>query len=58
MNNKPRKGGDVIQQDISCQEAKLLDFFRHQLQYGEARVIVKDGQPVFVRIAFRDVKLD
>lgn len=40
------------------EERKLLDFFRNELVYGEATVIVRKGKPVFVQIARRDVKLD
>ena len=43
---------------LTIQEEKLLEFFRNDLQYGEARVIVKDGQPVNVWIAYKNVKLD
>lgn len=44
--------------EISLQERKLLEFFRNQLQYGEAHVIVKKGQPVFVKQAIQEIKLD
>ena len=43
---------------LTKQQEKLLDFFENDLQYGEAQVIIKNGQPVFVRVAYRDVKLD
>jgi len=43
---------------LTLQEERLLSFFRNELKYGEAQVIVRNGQPVFVRIAYRDVKLD
>ncbi len=58
MSNSSEKGGQLIKRDITTQEEKLLNFFRDELQYGEARVVIKDGQPVFVRKAYRDVKLD
>ncbi len=44
--------------DLSLQERTLLHFFRNELKYGEAQVIVRNGYPVFVRIAYKDVKLD
>jgi len=43
---------------LTLEEKKLLSFFRDTLQWGEAHVIVKRGIPVFVKIAFKDVKLD
>lgn len=43
---------------LTLQEERLLSFFRNELKYGEAQVIVRNGQPVFVRIAYRDIKLD
>lgn len=48
------KGGRVL----TKQQEKLLEFFEDKLKYGEAQVIVKGGQPVFVRVAYRDIKLD
>lgn len=46
------------EQPLSAQEKNLLHFFRNELKYGEATVIIRNGQPVFVRVAYRDVKLD
>ncbi len=43
---------------LAPEERKLLDFFRDELIYGEAKVTVRRGLPVFVRVAMRDVKLD
>jgi hypothetical protein len=43
---------------LSTQEVKLLEFFRNELQYGEAKVIVKEGHPVHVWYALKNVKLD
>ncbi|MFA5485408.1 MAG: hypothetical protein WC260_04145 [Candidatus Pacearchaeota archaeon] len=43
---------------LTPQQERLLDFFEEELRYGEAAVVVKKGQPVFVRIAYKDVKLD
>jgi len=43
---------------LTLQEKSLLEFFRNELKYGEARVIVKNGQPVNVWHALKNVKLD
>ncbi len=43
---------------VSPQEEKLIRFFRQELQYGEAKVVVKNGQPVNIWIALKNVKLD
>ena len=43
---------------ISPQERKLLDIIK-ELDYGEIeKIIVKRGEPVFVRVATKDIKLD
>jgi hypothetical protein len=44
--------------ELTPQEKRLLDYFRHDLQYGEVVIIVKRGQPVFIRQAMKEVKLD
>jgi len=44
--------------ELAPEEGKLLDFFRNELEYGEATVTVRRGLPVFVRVAMREVKLD
>jgi hypothetical protein len=43
---------------LALEEKRLLDFFHNTLQWGEAHVIVKRGLPVFVKVAYKDVKLD
>ncbi|MFA5485351.1 MAG: hypothetical protein WC260_03850 [Candidatus Pacearchaeota archaeon] len=43
---------------ITVEERNLLDFFRDTLKWGRATVVVKRGQPVFVKMAYKDVKLD
>lgn len=40
------------------EEERLLRFFRFELEYGEAKVTVKNGIPVFVSHTVKDVKLD
>ncbi len=43
---------------ISPQERKLLDIIK-ELDYGEIeKIIVKRGEPVFVKVATKDIKLD
>jgi len=43
---------------LSPQERKLLDIIK-ELDYGEIeKIIVKRGEPVFVRVATKDIKLD
>jgi len=44
--------------ELTRQEKRLLNYFRNDLQYGEVIVIVKRGQPVFIRQAIKEVKLD
>jgi hypothetical protein len=44
--------------ELTPQEKRLLDYFRHDLQYGEVVIIVKRGQPVFIRQVMKEVKLD
>jgi hypothetical protein len=56
------KGGvekcSCIKIELTAQERRLLEFFRNQLQYGEACVIVRKGQPVFVKQVIQEIKLD
>jgi len=52
-NEKKRK---ITQ--LSIEEENLLLFFRQDLKYGEARVIVKNGQPVNAWYVLKNVKLD
>lgn len=43
---------------ISPQERRLLDIIK-ELDYGEIeKIIVKRGEPVFVKMATKDIKLD
>ena len=43
---------------ISPQERKLLDIIK-EIDYGEIeKIIVKRGEPVFVKVATKDIKLD
>ena len=43
---------------LSPQERKLLDIIK-ELDYGEIeKIIVKRGEPVFVKMATKDIKLD
>lgn len=62
MNNMDLKKSAVIDctlpRPVTPEERRLLDFFRDELQFGEAHVIVKKGQPVYVRYAIRELKLD
>jgi hypothetical protein len=45
-------------QALSPQERKLLDIIK-ELDYGEIeKIIVKRGEPVFVKLATKDIKLD
>jgi len=50
-----KKGKEML---VSLQEEKLLLFFRNELKYGEARIIVKDGQPVNIWRTLKNIKLD
>jgi len=43
---------------VTPEERRLLNFFRSELKYGEAHVIVKKGNPVFVKQAIMEIKLD
>jgi len=43
---------------VTLEERRLLDFFRNELKFGEATVIVKRGAPVFVKQAIKEIKLD
>jgi hypothetical protein len=50
--------GQAKYEAISPQERKLLDIIK-ELDYGEIeKIIVKRGEPVFVRVATKDIKLD
>ena len=43
---------------LTPQERKLLDVIK-EIDYGEIdKIIVKRGQPVFVKMATKDIKLD
>lgn len=53
-----RQGSQELPRPVTPEERKLLDYFRDELQFGEAKVTVRRGLPVFVRVAFKDVKLD
>ena len=45
-------------QALSPQERRLLDIIK-ELDYGEIeKIIVKRGEPVFVKVATKDIKLD
>jgi len=53
------KGKDALKSiSITPQEEALLEFFRKELQYGEARVVVKNGQPVNAWQTLKNVKFD
>ena len=55
---QPKKWAESERQALSPQERKLLDIIR-ELDYGEIeKIIVKRGEPVFVRVVTKDIKLD
>ena len=56
---QPKKKAEYGEwQALSPQERKLLDIIR-ELDYGEIeKIIVKRGEPVFVKLATKDIKLD
>lgn len=53
---RDKKGKQEV--ELTPQEKRLLNYFRHDLQYGEVVIIVKRGQPVFIRQTMKEVKLD
>ena len=62
MNSRDLKRSVVIDcalpRPVTPEERRLLDFFRDELQFGEAHVIVKKGRPVYVKHTIRELKLD
>lgn len=59
MSERKAKYSDAFTPDeLADEEQNLLEYFRHELKYGEATVTVRRGLPVFIRVAQKDVKLD
>ena len=60
MNNLKRSAviDCTLPRPVTPEERRLLDFFRDELQFGEAHVVVRKGIPVYVKHALREVKLD
>ena len=48
----------ALPRPVTPEERRLLDFFRDDLQFGEAHVVVRKGIPVYVKHALREIKLD
>jgi len=44
--------------EVSPEEQKLLNYIRHDLQFGEATITARRGLPVFIKVATKDIKLD
>jgi len=64
-NTQDNVGGKNVKEDkhytrqpLAPEERRLLDYFREELKYGEAMVIVRNGLPKFVKVATKDIKLD
>ena len=60
MNNLKRSAviDCALSRPVTPEERRLLDFFRDELQFGEAHVVVRKGIPVYVKHALREIKLD
>jgi hypothetical protein len=60
MNNLKRSAviDCALPRPVTPEERRLLDFFRDELQFGEAHVVVRKGIPVYVKHALREIKLD
>ena len=56
---QPKKKAEYGErQTLSPQQRRLLDIIK-ELDYGEIeKIIVKRGEPVFVKVATKDIKLD